>query len=1127
MACAALPAAALDLSCYADTSVLASGRWVKVAVDRSGIYRVSAADLKRYGFADPSRVSVFGYGGQRLTDILESSTYVDDLPQVASAATSSGVVFYARGPESWEQSTLYPGKFTHTLNPYTTQGYYYLTDRADITPLRPQPDGIAEHRDDAVTRFWMPQFHETELISPGESGHMLVGEDFSYNRTQTFQFPVADLDPDNTEIWIQCRFVTVADAAGQINVTVNGKTSITKTSPTSSSSYGTLTTFRGNFNLAESPGKATVTISYTCPGNVRGAWLDAIDINYSRQISQSSGSLLFSSTYAPVTLRDASSSTHIWDVTDPGNISEMNVTSNAGSLSWVNAHAGYRWYASWDENAVLPSPKFVEVVSNQNLHSRPVPQMVIFTPAEWRAQAERLARLHESVDSLSVEVVDVNQVYNEFSSGSPDVNALRRYLKMHYDRDAATLRYAMLFGRAIHDNRGLTASVRALREISIPCWQTDESLRETSSFMTDDFIAALSDGSGANPAADSLCIAVGRVPAGTVAEARGFVDKMEAYMTAGASSRNNSWKSRVMIVADDGDRGIHLRQAEKQYAGMMSLPLGRNLTYSKIYVDAFDEVGGVSEEGRERMHDLLSGGVMWWTYIGHGDRRALSSEKLLTFTDVPKMSTRNLAFFYGATCSFMRWDGIEKSSCELMLHNASGGVIAALCATREAYITDNGYLSAAIGRHAFERNADGSTLSVGEIARRAKNDLRDDLGQPIRENSNKLRYCLMGDPALKLALPEASATLETIDGSAVVSADDDPESEPTVIKARQNVTVTGSVRAADSTTILDNFNGKITVTIYDAEETVTTQGRPSDNTEGKAENFDRQGGILYAACDSVVNGRFALKIAMPSEVADNFRPAAMTFHAVSHDGKVEAVGCNRDFYVYGFDETAAADTIPPVIDYAVLNHSSFAGGDIVNPTPMFLAHVSDNVGLNLSSAGIGRRMIVKIDDRESFGDVSDFFVPDPTGEAAGTIAYQLPELTPGDHSLMFRVWDTSGNSASSSFAFNVSQSARPTLYDVYTDANPASVEANFYLSHNRPDAMLTVTFEVFNLMGRREWSTTVTDRADLFTSAPVRWNLCDNSGRRVPRGIYLYRASVACDGVESSTVTRRIAVTGN
>ena len=100
----------------------------------------------------------------------------------------------------------------------------------------------------------------------------------------------------------------------------------------------------------------------------------------------------------------------------------------------------------------------------------------------------------------------------------------------------------------------------------------------------------------------------------------------------------------------------------------------------------------------------------------------------------------------------------------------------------------------------------------------------------------------------------------------------------------------------------------------------------------------------------------------------------------------------------------------------------------------------------------------------------------------------------------------------------------PKIYDVYSDANPAVDQANFYLSHDQPDAMATVEVSVYNLMGRKLWSRTVTGRSDMFLTVPVTWNLCDASGRRVGRGIYLYRATITTDGQSYQTASRRIAV---
>ena len=89
------------------------------------------------------------------------------------------------------------------------------------------------------------------------------------------------------------------------------------------------------------------------------------------------------------------------------------------------------------------------------------------------------------------------------------------------------------------------------------------------------------------------------------------------------------------------------------------------------------------------------------------------------------------------------------------------------------------------------------------------------------------------------------------------------------------------------------------------------------------------------------------------------------------------------------------------------------------------------------------------------------------------------------------------------------------------------MSTNFYLTHDRPDALITVAIEVFDLLGRPVWTSTMTGMSDTLRSFPVTWNLTDRAGRRVNRGIYLYRASITDpEGHTSATETRRIAVTG-
>ena len=86
----ALSAAAFDPSLYATESVLSSGRWVKISVKDSGLYRIPAATLRRWGFNDASSVRIHGYGGRRIDDALTEVNYTDDLPVVSTAVCNDG-----------------------------------------------------------------------------------------------------------------------------------------------------------------------------------------------------------------------------------------------------------------------------------------------------------------------------------------------------------------------------------------------------------------------------------------------------------------------------------------------------------------------------------------------------------------------------------------------------------------------------------------------------------------------------------------------------------------------------------------------------------------------------------------------------------------------------------------------------------------------------------------------------------------------------------------------------------------------------------------------------------------------------------------------------------------------------
>lgn len=1109
---------ALDLSIYAQESRLSSGRWIKISVEESGVYKLTPVLLRSLGFSDPARVRVFGYGGARIPDLLTAENYIDDLPETPSEYTDKGVVFYAVGPETWREATA--GRYMAIDNIYTTKGYYFLTDSAEGDRLTPTSGGFPVESDVAVRTFNARLRHEQNLTSASENGWLMVGEDFRFTPTRTFNFDMTDR-VEGTPVWLQTSMVANCPSRSSLtmSVTANGETLPAESGDvirevTESGVDGREGVARRTF-LTEGV-RLNLTLTAKPSGTLKSAMLNYIVVNYTRELKLPDTFLSFSLPTTSARLSaDRTEGIRVWDVTLPLSVRSMQLTASAGpAVAWTNDFTGLRNYVAWSPESVLPEPTVEGEVASQNLHAMSTPDMVIVTPRELRQEALRLASMHSSgTNQLTVAVVTDTDIYNEFSSGAPDVSGLRKFFKMLYDR--GDLRYALLLGAASYDNRRLTDYIRRNKIPVIPSYYGGTAaiqLSENDAYGTDDFVAMLDDGSGSRMAYDRLSIAVGRIPARSISEASATVDKILAYQS---DNKRTSWKQQMVLVADDGNSAEHMRQADamaEQIVATEANPINVN----KIYIDAYELSGGVYEGARTEMYRLLNEGAVWWAFIGHANTTSWTGEGILTYKDINSLYVKHPPMLFAATCEFLRWDSNVTSGCELLFHERNGGIIGAVSATRPVYISLNKYVASAMGASMAERDEAGRLLPVGEIYRRAKNRVSElDIA-----GSNHRRYVLMGDPALRLPVPDYVAVLDSI-GSETVGSE-----QPPVVEALSRKKFSGRITDFTGRTV-DDFDGVILATVNDAESSVTTNGNSSDDDTG-VHIFEKQGDRLFSGAGKVSGGRFEVNVSMPAEIADNYRPAQFLMYAYSEGSGAEvreAAGQSRDFYVYGYDDSAETDIRPPVISTCVLNHDSFTDGDYVNPTPMLIARISDDIGINLSSSGIGHSLTIVIDGNQMLTDVPRFYTPSSDGTPAGVIAYPLPELTPGEHSLMLRVWDTSANSAESKISFKVREGLSPTIFDVFSDTNPASECARFYVSHNRPDELLTVKVTVHDLMGREIWSDVMTSRSDMTLSTPLTWNLCDKANRRVGRGIYLYRAEITTPDGGFSTASKRIAVT--
>lgn len=1115
---------ALDKEYYASTSQLASGKWVKVEVTESGIYQITADDARSWGLgSDLSQIHVFGYGGAPLSETMNGDNYADDLPQMPVVRTGDRLLFYAQGPTTWAYlNDVIPQ--VQCQHPYATKGVYFVTNDSRFSDIEiPRADN--EPTGTEITTYIERIYHEEDIISPAETGRNYLGEDFKSRKSQTFKF---DLDGliSGSEVKTYTVFAALSETSKSTVAHSYNSTPLPVTDGDNIDIKNSVHAFymtKGSTKsfVLDGTTKLDYTLEFSCPGKFDLARLDFITVNYERELRLQNGSLTFGVNDAKATnsykIAGAGSTTRVWDVTQPFNIMQLNTSTGEGAVSFSPAVNGRREFVAFEEGGSYPHPVSKGEVANQDIHAQATPDMIILAPSAYLEQAKRVAELHEKYDGFRVLVLDHEKVFNEFSSGTQDAMAYRRLCKMFYDRgmsdDGHKLGYLLLFGAGNYDNRLIGINAQSFNYPRLLTWQSEVSNDDSNSITTDDYFGVLSDGSTAE--VNSLIdIAVGRMLAKNVSDARTVVNKLVKYVT---KPNYGSWKNQVLMVADDENNGEHMKQSNQMIATARENG-GGDMVYNYVFTDAFNAVsqGGSRSypEARNKLFTMLNEGVLWWNYVGHASTQNWTGEGLMMRSDVEtQLYYRHLPVLYAATCEYCRFDAATTSSGERIFTNGNGGAIALMCPARLAYIIENGSLTNMVGRYAFSRDEEGKQRRIGDILRLAKNTF-------VKSYSdNYRRFFCFGDPALRLAYAPYTVQIETINGQPVGA-----ENRP-VFKAREQVEFSGKIVDQEGA-LATNFTGSVISTLFGAEESVTTHGY---GPEGEPVNYEDRPNRLAINVDTVVDGRFTVRVIIPTEVNneyDNYRPSLINMYAYDSHNSLEAKGANSDFYIYGYADDVVADTIGPKIISMGLNVDDFVDGSDVNDSPLFLATVSDESGVNFSSAGIGHSMTLTLDGTSSYNDLVSYYTPMFAQPGTlGSINYQLSDLATGPHSLRLRVWDVYNNVSEKTITFNVVNGLAPEIADVYCTASPASVETAFYVKHDRPDAVVTVTIEVYDLMGRMVWSSTQSGRSDMYTSTPVTWDLNDMGGRRVPRGIYVYRATITTDGIKEATKAKKLAVT--
>jgi len=1050
---------------YTTRSVLASGTWMKLRVSETGVHCLTYDEIAAAGLT-PANVRIYGYGGAALyQDFLQDKH--DDLPSVAfymnkgdDGVFNSGdyILFYAQGPDRWDYTG---GHFIHTRNPYSRYGYYFMTDNAGEQRFISTATELtsAIYTADTYTAYMVHDLDSVNLVDisgKAGGGREFYGEQFNnLRKSLTVSFPFHDI-VSGSNLDIRCRVAGASAAQSKFTMSVGAHSRECVTEAISTSDFYTKATTNeldDRFSLpVNGTGAQQFRLTFANSASGSRGYLNFIEMSATCRMVMSGQQMVMTNTEhlnaagnTRYTLSNASGDVQLWDITNPTSIQRIPATLSSGKLSFVGSNSTLQTVLAVKPNqsAGWYKPVIEGSVTNQNLHALSNIDLVVICPEQFIPAARTIANAHAQYDAMTTAVVTDQQVYNEFSSGTPDATAYRWIMKMLYDRAASDVqkpKSLLLLGDGSYDNRKLmpTSGPNILLT-----YQAMNSEVETDAYATDDYFGFLDDNEGVSDTQGRMDIGVGRLPVRDAETANSVADKIVAYLR---NENPGKWRQQLVFAADDGDGNLHTKITD--LAAERVRLRNEAFVVNKVYIDAYPQEVNASGESsplaKTRFSNLLNDGVLFMDYSGHGGYNNISSEMLLTLRECRMMTNTNLGFWMLATCGFAHFDAQEQSASEEAVINPIGGAIAVMSACRTVYASQNKEINYNLCDTLFGHKNDFSyRMTIGEACRIAKNRTGSD--------KNKLAYILLGDPAIHLHYP-SDYRVRT-------------EQASDTLNALTLHTFKGWIENEDGDTARD-FNGVVNITLMDKLQQVTTlDNDQTDPAKKITYTYNDYPNTLYQGRARVDKGHFDYTFMVPKDIRYNFGNGRITYYALdSVNG--EGVGHFESFVVGGSSSVAIVDTIGPELTI-YLNTPSFRNGDKTTENPHFYADIYDEHGINTVGSGIGHDLMLTIDANPNQMYVVNDYYESSGSYQSGKVSYRLTDLSEGQHTLTFRAWDLLNNSASASLSFNVVKGLEPTMYSIVAYPNPLRVgEAmHFQVDYDQPDELMEVNVYVYSPQG--------------------------------------------------------------
>lgn len=1110
-------------------SVLATGAWHRFYVEKSGVYKVSKSFLQSLGVnvnVDPRNIKIYGNGG-RMLPLNNSLPYLDDLEENAIQFigeedgvfdNSDYILFYAEGVDTWNAESL------TSVNLFADKSFYYVTSSGGAgkrIQTAIEPLGVSTRN---FSKFDDIIYYEKDLVNVGKVGRRWFGEQFNITNEQTFDFTIPNLD---TTVPINIYTNTASKSFGNssFNFKVNNQ-------DVGTINFPALTAFSGiegyesalNSNLSVTSNTVSLKLTYNNGGvpNSNG-YLDFIRITSKRNLVGYGKQFPFFNIeeqnnvgIGQYDITSASNISQVWDVTDIYNVIKYQNNTGATFSFKVNLGNQKKYVAVDLLDAYTPLKEGNTVVQNQNIKGtifndnqgnfQDVDYLII-TPQFLVSQAERLANFHRNNSGLSVRVITLEKIYQEFSSGKQDITAIRNLVKYVYWNASAPdkrVKYVNLFGDASYDyknrifnNNNIVPIFHGFNPLASDV-NNISNMSLYASFMSDDFFGLMDNGEGQMLGGmDGIDVAVGRMLVSSVSQANEMVDKVVEYHDEQSYGR---WRNNYVIYSDDADdlSDSRLQFDLDEMADILSTERPF-VNVKKIHSDAYmQQVAAGGErypEAKSDFLDALEQGALVFNYFGHGNEEALARERLFEKLDAQNLTNRfRYPLFITITCEFTRFDDPNRfTGGEYMYWNKKGGAIAMIATTRQIGVTTGTTMNYRFSRDLY---AYGLTEypTIAEALR---------LTKVATTSDNRRVVSFIGDPALKLAIPRPKVVLTKVN--------DVPVNQPLpVLQALSLVKISGEVWD-ENDAVIPNYNGDLAVQIFDKDINRSTLGNNGVTDSGGlvVMDFVTLGETVFRGNASVANGQFEFSFVVPQDIRIPVGNGKISFYAKRDVPNLDnQTGYDKTIQIGGVNVNAPSDTNPPTVQL-YMNDESFASGGITNCSPYLLAILRDENGINTAS-GIGHDIVAILDGDESNPYVlNEYYETENDDYTRGFVRFPFRDLTPGMHTVLFKAWDVYNNLVTAEIQFNAICSDEGLRIDkILNYPNPFVSYTEFWFNHNMPFEPLDVQVQILTVSGKLVKTINQQVVTDGFLCREITWDGRDDFGDKIGKGVYVYKLTV-------------------